>query len=857
MEVLRDIEIITTCSDNPATHPKGQKNIMASEDSNEPPSATDGGDIGGLSRIRTKRIIGDPSSGSGRILPRFMDHGDYGFYEGDLISSPPVEGEAAPSACTERFRHGHGTMYYDNGDTYTGEFVNDKFQGTGVYRWHDGDVHAGAWHQGERHGVGAYHNHSATDIAKRGSVEYSKFENGKAVGEGVSWNAARTVAHKLQDGEVVHEVTLALAKKIASDAFGLEVPEPSSTTAAHENSETTTTLFGDTLSPESKSTTGSSKPSKPKAAGLLGRLFSSRTVDSDGTFHFKDLGVWGSYEGGVDENGNRFGQGKMTYTDGTSYEGTFEDDKYHGDRGIYRWSDGEEHEGSWKEGMRHGIGVFRTSVGSVDISVYEMNNPKGEGLTFSADRKTAHMLVDGKKSMELLIEEAEALAMEKFGMAVPEAVIRSEEKNVGVLKKLFFKSKMDANGNPMFKDHGEWGSYEGVIDENGKRQGKGKMTYTCGNYYDGEFVDDKFHGKNGIHHWFDGDEYEGEWKDGERQGIGVFRSSNGSVNYSMYEGGMNVGEGVAWSADRRTAHKMIDGEMKTVISLALAEKLAYEKFNLPVPPLSAPLAAHPLVVLPSAASGVGIFHRLFSTRKTDTNGKPMFKDYGDWGTYEGELDVAGNRQGKGKIMYESGAYYEGGFLNDKFHCENGIYHWNDREEYEGAWRDGERHGNGRFRASDGTEVYSKYDNGSAKGKGIWWSADRKTAFTLLDGEKKVELLIEEAKELAKEMFNLPIPEIRAVTPEQIAGQRKTNEPNSAAYTGNDIKPSDIERHYFIDNGDKGVYEGKLVDGLRSGKGSMVSEFIHVQIHLLACLTRCCVSTYNSLTRAGARMRETF
>ena len=815
---------------------------MASEGNNAPSSTDEaGGGVGvGLSKIRTKRIIVDPSSSSATttnssVLPRFVDHDEYGFYEGDLIT--PSSASAADEGGEEvrSIRHGHGTMYYDNGDTYTGEFVNNKFQGaSGVYRWHDGDIHSGEWYNGERNGVGVYHNNAATTSdEKRGSVEYSKYENGKAVGEGLIWNASRTVAHKLQDGEVMHEVTLALAKKIAWDAFGLEVPEPSSIITT-----TTTTPVAVAALPSTASSissqpmpTDSSASSKPAAStkrtGLLGRLFSSRKEDSDGTLHFKDLGVWGTYDGAVDENGNRMGQGRMIYIDGTSYEGDFEDDKYHGNKGTYRWSDGDVHEGSWKEGKRHGKGVFHSADGSVEISMYDMDNPKGEGLTFTADRKTAHMLVDGKKSMELLIEEAEAMVEEKFGMPVPEAVVSTTKVyGGGVLKKMFSKGKKDANGKPMFKDHGEWGSYEGVIDENGKRQGKGKMTYTSGNFYDGEFVDDKFHCDKGIHHWVDGDEYEGQWKNGERQGIGMFRSADGSVSYSTYEGGMTVGEGVAWSADRKTAHKMIDGVIKTGISLALAEKLAKEKFNLPVPPVSVPPTTSPSAVVPSTTTGVGIFRRLFPNRKMDANGKPMFKDHGDWGSYEGDLDGSGNRQGKGKMTYESGAYYEGGFVNDKFHCESGIYHWSDGEEYVGEWKEGERNGIGIFRFADGTEVYSKYDNGLAKGNGIWWSADRKTAFTLLDGEKKVELLIEEAKDLAKDKFHLPFPEIRVIASENVASRQKIDLPNAADGTGNVTKPSEIERHYFVDNGDKGAYEGKLIDGVRSGKGSMVRLFVH-------------------------------
>jgi hypothetical protein len=125
-------------------------------------------------------------------------------------------------------------------------------------------------------------------------------------------------------------------------------------------------------------------------------------------------------------------------------------------------------------------------------------------------------------------------------------------------------------------------------------------------------------------------------------------------------------------------------------------------------------------------------------------------------------------------------------------------------------------------------VYSKYDKGSAKGDGIWWSADRKSAFTLVDGEKKVELLVEEAEALAKEMFNLPIPEIYTPSPATVA----MSDTSKATDTrGNSAEPSEIERLWIVDNGDRGAYEGKLVDGLRSRKGKMVRKLFIIQIIL--------------------------
>lgn len=55
---------------------------------------------------------------------------------------------------------------------------------------------------------------------------------------------------------------------------------------------------------------------------------------------------------------------------------------------------------------------------------------------------------------------------------------------------------------------------------------------------------------------------------------------------------------------------------------------------------------------------------------------PRFTDYGDPGSYTGDLDANGKRHGKGKMVYDSGNTYEGGFVNNKFEGDAGIYTWN-------------------------------------------------------------------------------------------------------------------------------------------------------------------------------------
>ena len=65
------------------------------------------------------------------------------------------------------------------------------------------------------------------------------------------------------------------------------------------------------------------------------------------------------------------------------------------------------------------------------------------------------------------------------------------------------------------------------------RNGKGKITYTDTSYYDGDWVDNQKSG-TGTHTYFDKNgryigKYEGEFKNGMRNGYGVFYYGNGVI----------------------------------------------------------------------------------------------------------------------------------------------------------------------------------------------------------------------------------------------------------------------------------------------------------------------------------------
>lgn len=166
--------------------------------------------------------------------------------------------------------------------------------------------------------------------------------------------------------------------------------------------------------------------------------------------------------------------------------------------------------------------------------------------------------------------------------------------------------------------------------------------------------------------------------------------------------------------------------------------------------------------------------------------------------YWGSTDEKGHPHGCGKRVFDDGGVYEGEWVHGKEHGQ-GIYLWTWGDRYEGGWVDGAmeglcvhtyadggrfegrmvkgvREGTGKFSYHFGDEfngLYSNdlkvagvwsYTNGDArvcrwelhesgsysviKGDGAKWSADRATAWRLLDGELVGKVPLEEAEAIA-------------------------------------------------------------------------------------------------------------
>ena len=127
----------------------------------------------------------------------------------------------------------------ESGEVYEGEFKNDMREGWGVMRRPDGGVYEGYWHHDKQEGWGTeryatgniYEGHFVAGLRQGtgtykyadGVAEIGRYEANADVGEGVRWNADRTKAGMMMNGEVVCMITLEDAAQIA-EALGVPVP---------------------------------------------------------------------------------------------------------------------------------------------------------------------------------------------------------------------------------------------------------------------------------------------------------------------------------------------------------------------------------------------------------------------------------------------------------------------------------------------------------------------------------------------------------------------------------------------------------------------------------------------------------
>ncbi len=89
------------------------------------------------------------------------------------------------------------------------------------------------------------------------------------------------------------------------------------------------------------------------------------------------------------------------------------------------------------------------------------------------------------------------------------------------------------------------------------KHGHGQFKWESGNYYIGEYKNDKRHGY-GEMHWIDGSIYKGDWKKGIQHGRGIMTFPDGRIKDGFFEN--NNFKGTTQMAPGAEPQKEIDNK---------------------------------------------------------------------------------------------------------------------------------------------------------------------------------------------------------------------------------------------------------------------------------------------------------
>ncbi|TNV84258.1 hypothetical protein FGO68_gene3433 [Halteria grandinella] len=216
-------------------------------------------------------------------------------------------------------------------------------------------------------------------------------------------------------------------------------------------------------------------------------------------------------------------------------------------------------------------------------------------------------------------------------------------------------------------------TYEGEWRD-GQKNGQGKETFADGRTYEGEFKDDKKCGYGyGKYICEDGRVYEGEFKNGKQNGQGKMTQAD----CETYEGGWKEGNRHGKGKVVYPNGEAYEGEWKDDM---LNGKGKY-----------------------TWADG-RIYEGEFKDDLYEGQGKIT---YPDGYAYEGQWKDD-KRHGIGRVSLADGQTYEGEWKENKYHGK-GKYTWPDGRIYEGKWKDDKLHGTGRITFSNGDYQEGQYE----------------------------------------------------------------------------------------------------------------------------------------------------
>lgn len=75
------------------------------------------------------------------------------------------------------------------------------------------------------------------------------------------------------------------------------------------------------------------------------------------------------------------------------------------------------------------------------------------------------------------------------------------------------------------------------------KNGHGRYYYSNGNFYDGQWKNDRKHGRGEYKYLLTKENYKGEWRNGQKDGRGIFTFSYNDYYDGQFEKGLKSGRG--------------------------------------------------------------------------------------------------------------------------------------------------------------------------------------------------------------------------------------------------------------------------------------------------------------------------
>jgi len=274
--------------------------------------------------------------------------------------------------------------------------------------------------------------------------------------------------------------------------------------------------------------------------------------------------------------------------------------------------------------------------------------------------------------------------------------------------------------------------YEGVVVNDAEKHGKGRISYTDGSVYEGEWVKERRHGPGqltsaagdvfqgvferdvpvsgrGVLPVKDGGRYEGELVQGKRHGRGKLTHGDGRVQEGEFRAGKLFNGKVTHNG---IVQQWVDGVQ------VVAKKSTPVKAVAPPVSLFSTSASISTKSSSSPPTASAVSNKQASPQRVSTSKETKKVLYPDGSSYVGEL-VGGRKHGQGAITYADSRTLQGEFRSGKIFNGHGLMHFPNGDKVEGTWKDGRKTGPATVTYADGRTLQGEFKDGQLlSGSGV-------------------------------------------------------------------------------------------------------------------------------------------